>query len=101
MTPTPTLPTWKLLKSTSMSQQCRLLALSASNDVAGTWKRFSAASTSVAHSLSVPLHDAANPTNQEAQEVPKHANVQGPRPWFLHFLPPNRCEVVWNEQRGS
>jgi len=35
-TPTPTSPMWKTLKSTSMSRQRHWMALSASNDVAGT-----------------------------------------------------------------
>ena len=64
-TPTPTSPTWKLLKSASMSQQRRRMALSASNDVAGTLKRFFATSTSATYSYTILLHGAINPTNIE------------------------------------
>jgi hypothetical protein len=52
-----------------------LEALSASNDVAETWKRLSASSTSAPHSPNIPLRSAANPIHQEAREVPKCVKV--------------------------
>jgi len=63
---------WKMLKSASMSRQHCPLALSVSNDVAGTWKQFSAASSLITVSLITPLRPHTNPIAPEAQEVPKH-----------------------------
>jgi len=97
MPPTPTLPMWKMQKCASMSRQCHLLALSTSNHVARTWTHIFVSSTLPVHSPNVPIH---NTTNQEAREVPKHVKVQGPCPWFLPFMPPNRSGVAWNKQRG-
>src|SRR5712691_11052658 len=77
-----------------------LEALSASNDVAKTWKRLSASSTSAPHLSNVPLPSTINPTNREAREVPEHEKVQGPHPWFLPFSPLHCSGVTWDRQRG-
>jgi hypothetical protein len=50
-----------------------LEVLSASDNVAGPWKRFSASFTLAKCFYTTPLHPANNPTHQEAQEVPKLA----------------------------
>jgi len=68
-TSTPTSPMWKSLKSASMSRQRRRMALSASSDVAGTWKRFSAASSLAMCSPITPLHCHTIPFTPEAQQV--------------------------------
>ena len=53
-----------------MSQQCRLLARSASNDIAGTWRHFSAPSTSATYSIMIPLHGVISPIHPGGREVP-------------------------------
>jgi hypothetical protein len=94
----PMSPTWKLLKSTSMSWQHRWMALSASSDVAGTWKCFSAASSSALGSSIAPLQRPTTPIVPEVQEVPKHTGGQKPLVCFLSFKAPQHQEGVWNEQ---
>ena len=96
-TPTPMSPTWKWLKSASMSRQRRRMALSASNDVAGTWKHFSAASSSALYSPITPLRCHTAPFTPEAREVPKHAGGQKPPACFLSFKAPQRQRSAWNE----
>jgi len=87
-TPTPTPPMWKLLKSASMSWQRRRMALSASNDVAGTWKHFSAAFSSAPCFSITPLHRHITPFTPEAQEVPKHVGGHKPPSCILSFKAP-------------
>jgi hypothetical protein len=84
--PIPTSPVQKSQKSASMCRQRRLLALSASNDVAGVWKHFAMSSTSVKYYLMVPLHGATNSNNQKWQGVQEHAGGQN----HLHVSYPLR-----------
>jgi hypothetical protein len=88
-TPTPTSPMWKSPKSASMSLQHRRMALSASNDVAGTRKCFFAAFSSATCSSITPLrrHDITFTPN--AHEDLKHAGGQKPPAIFRFFKPPN------------
>jgi len=82
-----------------MSRQRRRMALSASNDVAGTWKHFSAAFSSATCSSITPLRRHAISFTPEAQEVPKHAGGQKPPTCFLSFKTPQPQRCAWNEQR--
>jgi len=97
-TPTPTSPTWKSLKSASMSRQRRRMALSASNDVAGTWERFSAAFSSTLCLPITPLRHPTIPYTPEAQEVPKHTGGQKPPACFLSFKALQHQHSGWNKQ---
>ena len=76
--PTPLSPTWKQLKAASMSRQRRRPALSASDDIAGTWRQFFDASTSAICYDSVPLRCTTTNHQPGAIQVPKHVKVQGP-----------------------
>jgi hypothetical protein len=79
-TPHPTAADVEAQICASMSRQHRLLALSASDDVAGTWKHISVASTSAPVLYDTPLRRYARPIASEGQEVPKHAGGQQPPP---------------------
>jgi len=70
-----------------MCRQRRLLALSASNDVAGTWKYFATSSTSATCYLMISLCGATDSNNQEQQEVQEHAGGQKP-PRISYLLRP-------------
>ena len=71
-----------------MSRQRRRMALSASNDVAGTWKCFFAAFSSATCSSITPLRRHNVKFTPEAQQVPKHAGGQKPPAIFCFFKPP-------------
>ena len=81
----PMVPMPMSLKSASMAWQCRRMALSASNDVAGTWKRFSAAFSSPTCSPITPLQCHNLSFMPEVHEVPKHAGGQKPPANILFF----------------
>jgi hypothetical protein len=99
--PTHSPPPWKSQKSASMSWQHRRCALSASDDVAGTWQHFRATSTSVAGSYDTPLCGPINPITPGARQPLEHAIGQEPHHWFLPFATPHCCGATWNKQRGS
>ena len=89
--------TWKLLKSASMSRQHRRMALSASNDVAGTWKCFPAAFSSAMRSFITPLRCHDLTFTPEALYVPKHMGGFWPPMCILSFKPPQPQRKVWDE----
>jgi hypothetical protein len=91
---------WKPLKSASMSRQRRRMALSASNDVARTLKRFLAAFSSAQFMFISSLCRHTTLFTPEAQEVPKHAGGEKPPACFLSFKTPQSHRCAWNEQRG-
>jgi len=76
-----------------MFRQRRWMALSASSDVAGTWKRFSAASSSATCSPIVPLHRHTIQFTPEAQQVRKCAGGQKPPAIIYIFKPPSHSAV--------
>ena len=87
-------------KSASMFRQRRWLALSASDDVAGTWKWFFVSSTSALCSYTMPLRINTSAIKPDAHEVLEHAKVQEPLLWFLPLATPHQQGVAWDEQRG-
>jgi len=85
----PTSPTWKPLKSASMSQQRRRMALSASNDVAGTWKCFSAAFSSATCSSIIPYAPTTIPSHQMNRKGKISRVVKNHPRISCSFKPPN------------
>ena len=76
-----------------------LEVLGTSDNVTGTWKRFSASSTSVKILYMIPLHYATDPINHEAQEVPILVKVHAAQPPTPNKPPHEHtwCHgVVWN-----
>jgi len=80
-------------------RQHRLLALSASDDVAGTWKHISVASTSAPPPYTTPLCRHVNAITSETQEGPKHAGGQTPPVNIFPFEAPWRHDATWNRSR--
>ena len=97
-TPTPTLLTWKSLKSASMSRQHHRMVLSASSDVAGIWKHFSAAFSS-AICLSMTPTPPHPPVHARGMESAKTCGWSKPPMCFLSFETPQQQRCTWNEQR--
>ena len=77
-----------------MSWQHRWMALSASNDVAGTWMCFFAASSSATCSSITPLQRHNVKFMPEAQQVPKHTGGQKPPVIFCFFKPPTHTTTL-------
>jgi hypothetical protein len=65
-------------KCDPVSQRHRQLALSTSDDVAGTWNHFSASFTLELYLCTLPLHATNNPIKPGAHKMPKHTEGQGP-----------------------
>jgi len=80
-----------------MSRHHRLLALSTSDDVAGTWKRISVASMSAPVPSIIPLRYHINPIVPNAQEEQDPAGGQEPPANILPFKVLHWYGVVWNE----
>jgi hypothetical protein len=78
----------EVAESASMSRQRRLLAPSASNDVARTWQRFPASTASATHLCISSLRGATDPTNLEARKVPEHAGGKNPLRCSCPLRPP-------------
>jgi hypothetical protein len=82
------------LESTSMSRQHRPLVLSASDNVAGTWKHISVASTSAPASSITPLRLQTNPPPQRHRKcqntwvVKNHPRVSSPLRHPSNIVPP-------------
>src|ERR1700733_6556767 len=76
------------------------MALSTSDDIAGTLKQFSAVSTSAPCLFIAPQCHPMIPIAPEAQEVPKHTGGQKPPACILPFKAPQPQRTAWNEQRG-
>src|ERR1700733_8515706 len=81
-----------------MSRQCRRMALSASSDVAGTWKRFSAASSSATCSYITSLRCHMLHVAQEVQQAQNIAGGQKPPTIFCSFKPPNNTATNGTHQ---
>jgi len=84
-------------KCASMSRQHRLLALSASDDVAGTWKHISVASTSAPVPYTTPLCCHDNPMAWNGPQGEDFAGGFWPPAYIFPFKASHQYWVPWNE----